>query len=310
MSVKDNSQATAADHRARRTRRVREKKAASKWLARHSDPPPAFEEGEQGEQEKDSGVTETPTLPPVFNSGAPNALDASMPEEELAAKLEAPTVRPPSNPPTEEVRQEKEAEKEEEKSDEEVVAKTEEIPEVDNSREVDTVPPLRRLEEEPIDERVSGLPPKRSARFFVFAILVCATAFAIFGIRKLQHRAPKPQVTQATPPPPEPKAAPPVVATTKPADPAPTIPTGNAIEEREEARKLLEKRKMTEALPHAQRAVEIDPSDAQTWLILGATYQDLGKGVEARDTFLACTKTATAGPIHECRALLSYNGPR
>jgi hypothetical protein len=67
-----------------------------------------------------------------------------MPEEELAAKLEAPTVRPPSNPPVEEVREAKE-----EKSDDEAVAKSElreeapEAAEADTSREVDTVPPMR-----------------------------------------------------------------------------------------------------------------------------------------------------------------------
>ncbi len=248
-----------------------------------------------------------------------SAVDAALTPEELAARLEAPTVRPPSNPPAEEVVEAKkevdEVTKDEITKDEVTKDETakDEVgnDEIDRSREVDTIPPMHRgRDDEPIDERASGLPPRRSARFFTLAILVCAIGGAVFGIRKLSQRAPKAPVTMevAPPPAPEVKAAPPPEE--KPAEPAPAPPTGNAIEEREAARVLLEKRKPAEALPHAIRAVEIDPSDAQTWLVLGAAHQDSGHAVDARDTFLACTKKATTGPIHECRALLSYNGPR
>lgn len=338
MSVKDNSSQAAqaaptdrADHRARRTHRVREKKAASKWLARRSDAPPPVESDAPPPFDETSGVTETEAPTPfvgvttdspehVARTDTPTpfvgvaSVDAALPAEELAARFEAPTVRPPSHPPVEEVREVPEAreEREEETKDEPAEAKGEVEEAEDTSREADTLPPMRPrlVVDEPIDERASGLPPKRQGRFLMMVIALCVIGGAVFGVRTLMHRKAKAPAVSAVvaPPPPEPKASPAPIPTEAPA-PAPVV-TGNAIEEREAARVLLEKRKAAEALPHAIRAVEIDPSDAQTWLILGAAHQDSGHGVDARDTFLACTKKATVGPIHECRALLSYNGPR
>jgi hypothetical protein len=330
VSVKDNSQAasqTPADLRARRTRRVREKKAASKWLARRSDappsvdpldsdaPPPAFDEDESS-----SGITdklafvESSEGASQFESGAPHAIDAALPEEELAARLEAPTVRPPSHPPPEEEPAQTKADVEE--SEPIAIDKLEKIEKLEKTERtekietIDTVPPTIARRDEPIDERVSGLPAKRSGGWVWMVFAALAIVAGIFGVRTFMRRAAKPPpIAVASPPPPEAKAAPtPEPSTTTPA-PAPTV-TKTAVEEREEARVLLEKKKAVEALPLALHAVEQDPSDAQTWLVLGAAHQDLGHGVDARDTFLQCTKKATTGPIHECRALLSYNGPR
>lgn len=46
------------------------------------------------------------------------------------------------------------------------------------------------------------------------------------------------------------------------------------------------------------------PTDAESWLVLGAAYQLAGKGTEARDAFRLSTKLATHGGVGECRAFV------
>ena len=59
-----------------------------------------------------------------------------------------------------------------------------------------------------------------------------------------------------------------------------------------------------EAVEAGERSVALDPSDGEAWLLLGAAYQSMGKGAEARRTFSSCVAEAKRGPIGECRAML------
>jgi hypothetical protein len=105
------------------------------------------------------------------------------------------------------------------------------------------------------------------------------------------------------PPPPviaEPEA--PLDATTA-AKAGATSPAVAARVARERARFLLEKGAGADAIVAGQRSVELDPTDAEAWLVLGAAYQLVGKGREARSAFYSCTKLAKRGPVGECSAL-------
>ncbi len=69
------------------------------------------------------------------------------------------------------------------------------------------------------------------------------------------------------------------------------------------AQRALERGKMADAIEAGERSVALDPTDAEAWLILGAAYQEKGKGAEARRCFTACVKEAKRGPKGECAAM-------
>jgi cytochrome c-type biogenesis protein CcmH/NrfG len=50
--------------------------------------------------------------------------------------------------------------------------------------------------------------------------------------------------------------------------------------------------------------VDLDPTDAEAWLILGSAQQDSGHWKEGREAYTECTKQAKVGPIGECRMML------
>jgi hypothetical protein len=58
------------------------------------------------------------------------------------------------------------------------------------------------------------------------------------------------------------------------------------------------------AIAAGAQSVELDLTDAEAWLILGAAYQLAGKGAEARSAFYGCSKLAKRGDVGECRALV------
>ncbi|HKQ69040.1 MAG TPA: hypothetical protein VJT73_06865, partial [Polyangiaceae bacterium] len=70
-----------------------------------------------------------------------------------------------------------------------------------------------------------------------------------------------------------------------------------------EARKLIERGRMKEGIVAARAAVGADPTDAETYLLLGAALQELGQWKESMAIFTQCVATATNGPVAECRAL-------
>jgi Tfp pilus assembly protein PilF len=57
------------------------------------------------------------------------------------------------------------------------------------------------------------------------------------------------------------------------------------------------------ALRAGQLAVELDPTDAQSWLVVGAAQQQRGQNDAAKKTFRDCVKQARRGPRDECLAL-------
>jgi hypothetical protein len=105
-------------------------------------------------------------------------------------------------------------------------------------------------------------------------------------------------VPQPPPPAPPPAQEEPVVA----AEPA--VPAKSAKEEKEAARTSLERGKRQDAIDAAGRSVELDPTDAEAWLILGSAQQDSGHWKEGRDAYSECVKQAKVGPIGECRMML------
>jgi hypothetical protein len=124
-----------------------------------------------------------------------------------------------------------------------------------------------------------------------------------------------PAATQAAPAPapaaiaaatPEPTVANPATtadhAARAPSEPA--APAKSAKEEKEAARIALERGKRKDAIEAAQRSVDLDPTDAEAWLLLGSAQQDSGHWKEARESFVACTKQGKKGPIGECRMML------
>ena len=126
--------------------------------------------------------------------------------------------------------------------------------------------------------------------------------------------APPPAETQATPPPAPPPPAETVVApaAAAPAEPAAapaeTAETKEpdpkaAAKEKNNARTLLERGKMADAIEAGERSVALDPTDAEAWLILGASYQEKGDMKNARRSYKACLEQGKRGPKYECAAM-------
>jgi Flp pilus assembly protein TadD len=88
------------------------------------------------------------------------------------------------------------------------------------------------------------------------------------------------------------------------AAPSTTPPPRSAREAREVARHALERGDHGQAIAVGRQAVELDASDAEAWLVLGAAQLESGRGAEARSTFGTCAKVAKHGPVGECRAML------
>ncbi|MGH7436413.1 MAG: tetratricopeptide repeat protein [Polyangiaceae bacterium] len=81
-------------------------------------------------------------------------------------------------------------------------------------------------------------------------------------------------------------------------------PAADAIDLKHRAQQALEKGKLAPAIELGEQAVEADPTDAESWLILGATYLQRGRYGDARRCFARCVDQATHGPTSECKALL------
>jgi len=113
-----------------------------------------------------------------------------------------------------------------------------------------------------------------------------------------------PAVAVPAAPSPEPQAAVAAPEPPKAPAPAPAADGKTALEEKKASKKALERGKLTEAIEAGERAVALDASDGEAWLLLGAAYQEKGKMAEARRAYAACVKEGKRGPIGECRAML------
>jgi tetratricopeptide (TPR) repeat protein len=194
----------------------------------------------------------------------------------------------------------------------------------------------RQEEEEAVPERTRRkLDPqviRRRERFAGYVKLAVAGAaivcLAAMGRSALHSRASAPAqapaaIAAAPETPVEPKAAEPAAAPVateeaKPAEPAPPASasaapaeepkaeavTGDPKEELKKSRTALEKRKLPEAIEAGERAVALDPTDGEAWLILGASYQEKGDLTNAHRCYVACVKEGKTGPVAECRKML------
>jgi cytochrome c-type biogenesis protein CcmH/NrfG len=108
-----------------------------------------------------------------------------------------------------------------------------------------------------------------------------------------------PPVMSSLPAPSEPSVSPSVA--TEAAD---ALVALDAVDLKHRAQQALEKGKLAAALDLGQQAVDADPTDAESWLILGATYLQRAKYKDARKCFSSCVDQATQGPVSECKALL------
>jgi hypothetical protein len=70
-----------------------------------------------------------------------------------------------------------------------------------------------------------------------------------------------------------------------------------------DARRLLAAGKLKDAVIAARAALAADPTDAETYLLLGAALQDTGNWQESMIMFASCEQNAKRGPIGDCRAL-------
>jgi Flp pilus assembly protein TadD len=58
------------------------------------------------------------------------------------------------------------------------------------------------------------------------------------------------------------------------------------------------------AIEAGERSVQLDPTDGEAWLILGAAYQTKGDAKEARRCYKSCVEQGKRGPRNECAAML------
>jgi hypothetical protein len=180
----------------------------------------------------------------------------------------------------------------------------------------------------------------RFTRYVTWAVgasaVVCLAAFVRVVVARGHHEvdathaasmqlavpAPQPvaQVIAATvveaPPPTEPTApvASPVAPAVEPPAPAASAaadaPTPTELDpvaakvEKKAAQSALDRGDMKGAIEAGERSVALDPTDGDTWLVLGAAYQERGKAADARRCFIACTKQGKRGAIGECAAML------
>jgi hypothetical protein len=78
----------------------------------------------------------------------------------------------------------------------------------------------------------------------------------------------------------------------------------DALAAKRDAQQALEQGKVSVAIEQSRYAVQLDPSDAESWLILGAAYLQRGAFKDARRSFSSCVEQATHGARDECSALL------
>jgi chemotaxis protein histidine kinase CheA len=78
---------------------------------------------------------------------------------------------------------------------------------------------------------------------------------------------------------------------------------GDPVALRKEALKLLNMGKTKDAIPIARSAIAADPTDATAYLYLGSALQDSGKWKDGIEVYCDCVRTATKGPVSECRQM-------
>jgi Flp pilus assembly protein TadD len=85
--------------------------------------------------------------------------------------------------------------------------------------------------------------------------------------------------------------------------PPPELDPKAALKEKNACRSSLERGKLADAIEAGERSVALDPTDAEAWLILGASYQEKGDMKNARRSYKACLDQGKRGPKYECAAM-------
>ena len=140
--------------------------------------------------------------------------------------------------------------------------------------------------------------------------LVAAAALVLVGGRVLRHAprhlAPSPGLTAAAAVAVGPAAVDPIPESPPaPADPpADTSTPESAADAKAASLAALVQGKLDEAIAAGERATTLDPTDGDSWRILGAAYQNKGDIPSARRCYRECTKSATRGDVRECTFLL------
>jgi Flp pilus assembly protein TadD len=70
-----------------------------------------------------------------------------------------------------------------------------------------------------------------------------------------------------------------------------------------QAKTAVREGRFKEGLALGQKAVDADPSDAESYLLVGASLQEIGQWQRAAAVFSECANKASRGPVSECRAL-------
>jgi hypothetical protein len=169
-----------------------------------------------------------------------------------------------------------------------------------------------------------GVPPQRRGAFMRYVgiavglcAILCLAALARIALAHATKPAeppvmaapaapaplPEPVASAVPPPTPVPAASAAQVPAAEPSA-EPDVPTKTALEEREDARRSLERGKLQDAIMAALRSTALDPTDGDAWLLLGAAYQEAGKSADARAAYGTCTKQATKGAVRECQLML------
>jgi len=86
------------------------------------------------------------------------------------------------------------------------------------------------------------------------------------------------------------------------ADPAAPAPSTDPKADKRAAQKAIDRGDNKGAIEAGERAIAADP-DAETYLIVGAAYQQIGQNGKAHKVFSECVSKATHGPRGECAAL-------
>lgn len=113
-------------------------------------------------------------------------------------------------------------------------------------------------------------------------------------------QAPEPPAAAVIAPAAQPQAQPPVEQAAAPT----SAPAKTALQERKDAQRLLERGNAKGAIEAGERSVALDPTDGEAWLLLGASYQQVGKNADARKAFQSCLKEGKRGPLGECKEML------
>lgn len=78
-----------------------------------------------------------------------------------------------------------------------------------------------------------------------------------------------------------------------------------AWQEKATAKAALESGNNGMAIAAGERSVALDPTDGETWLVLGGAYQASGNVAQSKRCFNSCLSQGKKGPLDECKSMLA-----